>query len=262
MYPDKKFTFTLGSLLVLLLGLASMGCGPSTTLAASDQQPIVTPTAPVFLPLVSSDSAENDAQLSAAVSQTESPLPTPGQTEWATYISDKYPFSVQYPDNWQVEVAIRREDSDVLSFKDPDCGLATMNCWISITVYDRFQYGLSPEAYAQFLNPALYPPNEGGYEAFDIRHLSTDSAEGVQFVWGQYRPDGGLTDFGKWGTNPSLTAQFYSEAQRLDVRLSAALDIETVELIEEVGFEEAINSQASIFEHMVSSLQIGEAVEE
>ncbi len=259
----KKFTFTLGSLLVLLLGLASMGCGPATTLAASEQPLTATPTTPVFLPLVSSESAGHNAQLSAAVSQADSPLPTPGQMEWATYTHDRYPFSIEYPADWQAYVSFRGEDDDHTAtwewvvFGPAGCETDRQKCELTVDVMERTVHPVTSQEVAELLDPAFLPPEEVGARAYNIKHFSTGTVEGMQYVAGPL-PDNGMLQFAQF----SLQVVLPSAEQSLIVRVRKDLDVDISKPVTEANLEEAVDAQAAIFEHMARSVQVGEATEQ
>jgi len=149
----------------------------------------------------------------------------------------------QYPVGWQVRITRELADEISGTFESPsyDAILAPNYHRVRFNIYDR------PFEQRDVANPSTWQPNEGGFEVLWAKPITITAAGGVEFVWGSH-----------WQQEapPRLYAIYYSEQYELDIRLSTAMDNESLQIAKTRGFTDTVAARFAFFEHIVDNIRI------
>ena len=172
------------------------------------------------------------------------PLPVlPEVSRWYTYTF--YVVSFQYPADWQIH-SINSTDYSYFNFHayfrlDRATDVSPFY-WINLDFYIQERDAIP--------NPHSSEPNEGGYAVQWERPISVGGLPGIEFVWGAYKGKG------EWDSLPTLNAWLYYAPKKLDIRLTAAFDRQTIDRALVEGHQPVIDESYVAFHHMLQSIQV------
>jgi hypothetical protein len=247
-------------ILLIILSLSACATKPAVTTTSSSfpsqetisSQTISNPVIPsktstplIFPTLTISPTASNSPTLTETNTplpfSTYAPIPTATRseiTEWTTYVLTNG-VTVDYPTGWTVELIPTAVYFNPPIMRNPYDNYSNVILEVHhLSLQDR-----------RIADPHSWEPNEGGYEVLWEKPISIDSAEGLEFVWGEVHDNLGETA-------PMLHAIYYSKRYELDISIFTGFDQRSISSIQEIGFTDTISSRFGVFEHMVQSVRI------